>query len=1143
MEPLPASELSSGSVVADRYEIIGALQCGASDTVYRVVDHRTGAEVALKTFAWGDDDGHRSLRIHQDFRALIRLRHPRLVEVYDCGLTEGGAPFFTMELPSGPPLSSVLPLIPHDVLRVLVSIADVLAFMHVRGYAHRRVRTDNVCVLLSRTANPMQIKLLEPGLDGPRWSQSAQDEICCYLPPEARHGETPQTRCDLYGLGVLVYEAAVGSLPFRGESAAEIFESKQHPVDLHELRPAIPVPLSHLVRDLLAPEPSNRPGSAIEVLGRIRELAESVTYFDSEIVLRAPELVGRQRELDAVLAAQQLRESDEPVSLMLRGTAGQGKTRLCEEALIEMRLGGALVASSRGHGFGAVPFAVLRDLLTSLLTSPCAEQALAASGSRGPLEPLTSKSGLQTEAASNADALHQALIRLLDCLTQDVPVVVSIDDIHLADDASVEALAAVLSSGAACRLTIIGTYRTEEPVRPSLQFLLKSSAGLELEPLTPKAIAALIRKTLGAQPEAPLVEDIHRYSGGNAYLVLEVLRDAIARGIIVRRRSGVELPENLGAVGVPHGLTDALQRRLARLSPAALQVARVVAVIGRRTPYGMARSLSDLGRDAFLDAIDELRRAEVIDVTGEQLDLHHARLRDVLYRGIEPSVRRDLHGRVAHALEAELGEEHLEHAGFLGHHFEAAGHYTEALRYLVVSADRLYDRHALDDAGEVFKRAEGLLDAAPKEAQTELACRLSDRMGRVGFRFDHRGATPYLEQARQLHLQHGLLWTIPVLHRLVGPIVANTIGITSTVLWNVVRLRPNPIGTAKEHLIGAFAAGSYLSNCYSYAGSFARALEAAESLRPFICSSRGLPKAGHLIATAPALVFVGELDAAAEACERALDILKRQIDPALTEHDRVVATAGALTTRMWCDLYRGHTTQSPWRDRLADYVRTNPTPLLDAWLMEGDVYLGFRLGQLEASREAWQRLARKAQLAEVQFVQGKARTWLGMACLQAGKTTEAMDLADTLIDHATSDNNRMLQILGLLLRGSVLHTWGHLPDAHAALEEAAQVATEPEVQCRLLGDWVALAQADVDIARGAPEQAELRAQSVRKSASSPGRDHPLHRMRANHILARVVALRGQPRQAERYLGEAREIATQLDDRLELQRCANVDENR
>jgi eukaryotic-like serine/threonine-protein kinase len=95
---------------------------------------------------------------------MARLRHPRLVQVFDYGVLDSGPSYFTMELLGGKDLSSLGRLSLASIYQVLLSIADVLGFMHARGYVHRDVKPSNVRVLPTDPGQPIEVKLMDFGL-------------------------------------------------------------------------------------------------------------------------------------------------------------------------------------------------------------------------------------------------------------------------------------------------------------------------------------------------------------------------------------------------------------------------------------------------------------------------------------------------------------------------------------------------------------------------------------------------------------------------------------------------------------------------------------------------------------------------------------------------------------------------------------------------------------------------------------------------------------------------------------------------------------------------------------------------------------------------------------------------------------------
>ncbi len=1118
---------------------------GGMSVVYRAHDRLLDRDVALKLLKLSEEEPRNLLFLQQEFRAMVRLRHPRLVQVFDYGILENGSSYFTMELLVGEDLSTVGPLPLNAIFQLLLSIADVLAFMHARGYVHRDVKPANVRVLPTESGQPIEVKLMDCGLtERLGHSNSAVAGTLAYLAPEAWLGSPTDVRGDLYALGVLAYEIAAGQLPFDASTGVRLLKSKtQHPRDLRELRADMPAEFARLVCDLLAPEPANRPASAMEVVARLSEFADIDYNPDPTIYLRTPALVGRSRELGELRNSIIEAHSGKPNPLVIAGPAGAGKTRLLDEALLETGMRGAVIARATGRGFAGGPYEVLQALIAPLLHLPSADAALSRIGGKAALG--FSRSNVVADAATQRldpvaarRVLHLAFATFLDDISKHRPILLAIDDIHLADAASIDALVSVVTAGLHGNVAILATLRDGETVSQSLAHLLTLSSRLELDRMTLAQIGELIIGALGpVTPSPTLVEDLERICSGNVYFVLEILRDLAARGRIERKRTRLLLPDSLDASELPQSLSEALARRVAMLSPQALNLARIGAVIGRAIDFEFGNVLMGTTDEDFLDAVDDLRREELIDVQDRQLRIHHPRLREVLYQGLSPAERRELHAHIA-LLIRQQGDDERDHAAELGHHFAEAGDARQALEYLVEAGDTRYQGFAYFDAREAYQRAFDLLPAAPFLRRRELERKLNDRLGRICFYHDHKQGPKYLERARHYHLRYGMLWAIGPLSRVLGAAVSVAICVALTALFDALRLRPRPVELTLARLLDSFAATTYLANCYTYSGRSQSALDAADQLLPFVYSSRRLPRVGYLMARVYTLVLMNRFDEAAAGSEEALLVIRRDRKTPLSEHDRVHATGGALITRLWVDLTRGYTHGSRWWRPLEEYVREHPTALLESWLMEVRVFAAFRQGKVAETEEAWRRFVEKASQAEVVFVQSKSKVWLGMTYLDAGRTSEAQDMADEVIGVGRSLDNPVVLGLGLQLRGMALHAWEQLQDAQGCLEEAAALTAQPDVACWELHHSILLNLAALALDRNDPDRARTLATRVEKRNATLVLSHDLHRCRASRILGKLALAEGQTDAAIQRLEHALTLASELDDTLERARATH-----
>ncbi len=709
----------------------------------------------------------------------------------------------------------------------------------------------------------------------------------------------------------------------------------------------------------------------------------------------------------------------------------------------------------------------------------------------------------------------------------------AVDDIHLADAASIDALAGLAATGTYGNIAVVGTERAGEPVSQSLAHMLAAARFLELDRMTQPQISELCSAALGpAAPSATLVEDLERVSSGNVYFVLEILRNLASRGLIERKRTRVSLPDALDAVQLPVNLSEAVERRLASLSPTALALMRVTAVVGRAIRLDFGRPLVNATDIEYLDAVDELQREELIQFHNRNLNIYHPRLREIVYQGLSQDERRELHQRVADQILLHQGREDRDRTAELGHHFAEAGDKSRALEYLVKAGDVRYEGFAYFDAREAYQRAYDLLHVAPFWQHHELERKLNDRLGRICFYYDHRRGPEYLERARLHHLRHGLLWAIAPLSRLLGATLSVALAVSVTALLNALRLRRQPLQVTLERLLDSFATTTYLSNCYNYSGRAQLALTAAEQLLPFVYSRHRMPRVGYLMARVYALFLMNQFDESAAACDEVLSIVNLDKVSPVSEHDRIHATGGALVTRLWIDMARGYSKRSRWWQSFERFVLDHPTTLFESWLMEARVFAAYRQGNLVETETAWKQFGERAVQAEVMFVQNKTKVWAGMAYLDFGRISEAQDIADEVIRDAKSPENPFILALGLLLRGMALHAWEQMEDAEHCLREAAQLTQQTDVSSWELHHSVLLSLSLLTLDMGNSAHARELASTVEGHNAPLTLSHDLHTCRANRILGRIALVEGAIAEALNRLEKAATLASDMDDSLE-----------
>ena len=248
---------------ASRYQLMEVLGRGGMGVVYRALDRKLGREVALKTLAGGrvvtSAMRERQLR---EARAVARLEHPGIVQLYDC-FEDGGQLFLTMRIVRGPTLSSVIaqgPMAPAEAARIVAEVARTLAYAHEQGVTHRDIKPGNILLEQGRPV------LMDFGLalsaDSDDMRLTAEGQIMgtpAYMAPEQITGETEGAgpAVDQYALGVTLYELLAGEPPYTSTNRSALFAAvlAGRPAPLPR---AVPKELGRICARAIARSPSAR---------------------------------------------------------------------------------------------------------------------------------------------------------------------------------------------------------------------------------------------------------------------------------------------------------------------------------------------------------------------------------------------------------------------------------------------------------------------------------------------------------------------------------------------------------------------------------------------------------------------------------------------------------------------------------------------------------------------------------------------------------------------------------------------------------------------------------------------------------------------------------------------------------------------
>jgi serine/threonine-protein kinase len=323
--------------VAGRYRLEGPLGRGTMATVWRGRDEVLGRAVAVKMLADGSlQDASAVKRFGHEAHTVAGLGHPNIVTLFDAGVDEG-VPYLVMELIEGSDLAALIAggsLLVSQVVTIADQVCAALAAAHRAGVVHRDLKPANLLLTQDGTVKVVDFGIARTtltaraGLTGPATVLGT----ISYMAPEQATGAVVDARADLYALGCLIHATLTGQPPFTGEDPRAVLHQHLHqpPTPLRQIRADVPKDLEHLVLDLLAKDPGQRPPDAESVRERLSACGPSVAAAPtspSAPPSRAPGRGGAHKRGAAAAVRPQRTNGRRPVllgavALLAAGTVG-----------------------------------------------------------------------------------------------------------------------------------------------------------------------------------------------------------------------------------------------------------------------------------------------------------------------------------------------------------------------------------------------------------------------------------------------------------------------------------------------------------------------------------------------------------------------------------------------------------------------------------------------------------------------------------------------------------------------------------------------------------------------------------------------------------------------------------------------------
>src|ERR1700682_1111591 len=745
----------------DRFRIRRRLGSGGMGVVYEAHDRETDKVLALKALT--RTEAADIYRFKREFRALADVSHPNLVSLYEF-MSDGTFWFFTMELvrgvtffeyvrpgfhPRRHPVSGTATLLKSDeeagpsldheaetvelevesprdaseedttsqdrrdraakdshldLLRLrsaLRQLVEGLHGLHETGKLHRDIKPSNI--LVTREG---RVVILDFGLVADVETKGLHDSGLLagtpdYMSPEQGAQYRLSKASDWYSVGVILYQALTGKLPFTGKYF-EVIMDKQSLDPLAPIKavPDVPRDLNELCMKLLRRKPEKRP-SGRDILrflghGKTGQLTPALTVRPAPISAVSLPFVGRDRHFEELTRAFQSTLEGRTATVYVHGGSGMGKSALGQRFVDKLRDEDERIVVLKGRCYEreSVPYKALDGVVDSLtrylMSLPEAQAAELMPRDAYALARLFPVM-LQVDSIFTSPLREQeipdpltlrrrafaALRELLTRISDRQPLVLWIDDLQWADADSTALLEELLRPPEAPPLLLLVSFRTEDvAAKPFLQSLLAKAGSetcheLRVQEVSDDEAQELTRALIGRDilTTEGFIESIVKEARGNPFLLEQLGRYAMTT-------------DRSATTGITLGVM--LDAGIDQLPKGARALLQTLAVAGRPINQEVADQAAGLTGDE-LPLISSLRAAQFLRSGGSNfgIELYHDRIRETLHAQLEPPRIKQIHRRLAQTLEArgvDDPESLFEHYLGADERVRAAGHAAAAAR-------------------------------------------------------------------------------------------------------------------------------------------------------------------------------------------------------------------------------------------------------------------------------------------------------------------------------------------------------------------------------------------------------------------------------------------------------------------------------
>lgn len=738
--------------------------------VFKAFDTQQDKTVAVKVLSRHalSYDEEIKRRFQREASAGMQLEHPNIVKIFEAEEADGEF-FISMEYIDGKTLRQLLrdnPLTPQKVIEIAITVCEALTEAHKMGIIHRDIKSENIMLTSQGVVKVMDFGLAKI-LDASVLTREGEMlGTPAYMSPQQAIGEAIDHRSDIFSLGVVLYELLTGKLPFTGDYEMAVLYAvlNEEPIGIRELNSEIPKALEQVILKALAKELQQRYQNTEEFIGDLTkiktylETEEWIPSTDLELVAAVEvgrmeergflaRLVGRDSQFETLKSLLNLTNVGEGQTIFIGGEAGIGKTRLVWE--LERFAKTLKVRTLTGRCLfrqGVYPYQPFVEAVREYFdikgveTGEKLEEFIHEKAPElTPLLPvirlflnIKDKENIVIESK---EQLWDAIFKLIVKISHERALILFIDDLHWADEDTLNLFYYTARNTTRSKVMIIGTYRPEDvqekvegKVHPLIDIQHEMSrAGIltviELDRLTVSEIREMASSLFeNADFDESFYDTLYIETEGNPFFVMETLKLFKTEEVIEKENGGYRLREDYDRMTIPSKVHDIVIRRVKRLTDEEREILEIGAVEGEAFHSGTIVNCLEINRMQLLRKLQALEREHhIIHPQEKMYRFDHGKIREILYNTITPELRTEYHLRIGNYLaDTYAGDERL--VPNIANHLLEGGEDQKALPFLIKAGEHAKIVFANEQAVECYQKALAIIQHVEQsESQLEKA--------------------------------------------------------------------------------------------------------------------------------------------------------------------------------------------------------------------------------------------------------------------------------------------------------------------------------------------------------------------------------------------------------------------------------------